>query len=93
MVPSDVAPHVGGRIGIFVGGSFDWKWDTVMQWGQMATAHGCYLHVTRVNSARRIHQCKMANADSFDGNCPVQHPVNIPKLVAAIRRPCLLSDK
>lgn len=93
MTLEDVRPHVGGRVGIFVGGTFEWKWGTVRLWGQLATEVGCHLHVARVNSARRIYQCKMANADSFDGNCPVQFPANIPKLVAAMNQSCLWSDK
>jgi hypothetical protein len=36
-------------------------------WGRLARECGAYLHVGRVNSARRISLCALAGADSFDG--------------------------
>lgn len=63
----DMAPIVSPRVGIFVGGSTDWKESSLPMWRDLKQATGCYLHVGRVNTARRIHLCSAANADSFDG--------------------------
>lgn len=64
---ADVAPLLGERVGIFVGGDTAWKEATLPAWGNLARERGCYLHVGRVNSARRIRLCQLAGADSFDG--------------------------
>jgi hypothetical protein len=41
MTPADVLPHIGGRVGLFLGGSTDWKLATMRQWGRAARAAGC----------------------------------------------------
>ena len=53
--------------GLFVGGSTEHKLGTMMQWGALAKDVGCWLHVGRVNSAKRIEYCGIAGAQSFDG--------------------------
>ena len=63
----DVRAVVGPDLGIAVGGSTDWKESTVVSWGALAREKGAYLHVLRVNSARRIAICAQAGAHSFDG--------------------------
>jgi hypothetical protein len=67
MSPADIRPHVGGRVGIFVGGTTSWKLATLNRWGQLARETGAWLHVGRVNTARRIGQCGDVGAHSFDG--------------------------
>jgi len=80
MTPLDVAPHLGNRVGIFVGGSTEFKIDTMFQWGSLARLSSCYLHVGRVNTRRRILQCAAAGADSFDGTSASQFASTIPLL-------------
>jgi hypothetical protein len=63
----DVAPLVGAGLGIFLGGSTDWKLGTMRQWGTLAREKNAYFHVARVNSKKRIDLCQDAGAHSFDG--------------------------
>lgn len=67
MTPRMLRPFLGSRVGIFVGGSTEWKESTLPMWGQLARETGCYLHVGRVNTKRRIFLCAAAKAHSFDG--------------------------
>jgi len=67
MKPGDVVYLVGPRIGLFVGGSTEWKLASTHTWGRLSQSRGTYMHVGRVNSAKRIHLCTAAGADSFDG--------------------------
>jgi len=67
MTPADVRSDIGPGIGIAVGGSTNWKEATCRQWGRLAAEKGAYLHVLRVNTARRIAICADAGAHSFDG--------------------------
>ena len=66
----DVRPYLSDRVGIAVGGSTDWKIRTIPIWGRLAHDAGCWLHVLRVNSIRRLNLCRDARADSFDGSGP-----------------------
>jgi len=86
MAPDDVAHLLGGRVGLFVGGSTDWKERTLPQWGRLARECGCYLHVGRVNSSRRIFLCSAAGADSFDGTSASRFSVNVRHLDNARRQ-------
>ncbi len=70
LVPADVRPYLSERVGIAVGGSTEWKLQTVHAWGELARGAGCWLHVLRVNSIRRLNLCRDAQADSFDGSGP-----------------------
>lgn len=66
--PGDVEHLLGERVGLFVGGSTEWKESTTLStWGPLARSSRCWLHVGRVNTARRIAICSAAGADSFDG--------------------------
>lgn len=68
MTPALLAPHVNDRVGIFVGGSTDWKIRTLPGWGELCERSGCWFHVGRVNSALRIDQARSAGARSIDGS-------------------------
>ena len=81
----DVLPHVGGRVGIFVGGSTAWKLATLPLWGRVARQAGAWLHVGRVNTCRRICLCGVAPAHSFDGTSVTRFGVTVHKLDAARR--------
>lgn len=80
MTAEDVRPLLGPRVGIFVGGTTEWKLATLPVWGQVARETVCHLHVGRVNSARRIKLCAMAGADSFDGTSASRYADSLPGL-------------
>jgi hypothetical protein len=55
MEPGDLAQVVmPRRIGIFLGGSTPWKVANMRLWGEFCADKGCYYHVARVNSAKRM---------------------------------------
>ena len=68
MTWADVDPFVPELAGVSLGGSFDWKWETLAYWGAGARERDLRLHVLRVNSARCIRRCFDAGAASFDGS-------------------------
>ncbi len=86
IAPADVSGLIGGQVGLFVGGSTEWKLDTVLEWGELASEIPCYLHVARVNSARRIRLCHHARADSFDGTSCSMYATSLPRLDQARRQ-------
>jgi len=92
MKASDLRHHVGGRVGLFVGGDTAWKEATLPVWGRLARERTCYLHVGRVNSARRIRLCAMAGADSFDGSSASRYSKTVGALDAARRQVALEID-
>lgn len=60
-VPSDASV-------VFVGGSTEWKWETMRRWcGDFPN-----VHVGRVNTYRRWWQCHDAGASSTDGTGPLR---------------------
>lgn len=73
ITPDDVRSLLGSRVGIFVGGSTAWKLRTMGVWGALGLELGCWVHVGRVNSARRIRACSLAHATSFDGTSPTRY--------------------
>lgn len=80
MSEGDVRPFVGERVGIFIGGSTEWKIRTMPAWGALGAELGCWVHVGRVNTARRIALCHAANATSFDGTSASRFAKTIPLL-------------
>ena len=93
MTPGDVAPLLGSRVGIAVGGSTDWKEKTAREWGALSREAGCYLHILRVNSRRRIFICQDAGAHSFDGTSVTRFASTLPRLDYAVRQQHLWSGK
>jgi hypothetical protein len=89
MTDIDLMPLVNDKVGIFVGGSTEWKIESLPMWGRVAKSTGCYLHVGRVNSARRIRLCAMSGADSVDGTSGTRFAVTIPPLSAACAQSAL----
>lgn len=83
MAPEDVSPHLGPRLGIFVGGTTEWKLQTARHWGKLARHKGCWLHIARVNTPKRIRVCQDVGATSFDGNSPLMFPSTQRKINAA----------
>jgi len=82
----DVRPFVGPRVGIFVGGSTQWKLDTMAQWAALAQSVGCWCHVGRVNTRRRIARCVASGVTSFDGTSATRFAKTIPSLDEARRQ-------
>jgi hypothetical protein len=72
MTVADVGRLLGPRVGIFVGGSTEWKEDTMAYWSRVAHERGAWCHVGRVNTGRRARLCDRAGVDSFDGSGPSQ---------------------
>ena len=86
MTPADVAGFVGQRVGIFVGGSTAWKLETMGQWASVGRECGAWVHVGRVNTARRIKACQIAGVNSFDGTSVSRFAKTIRPLDAARRQ-------
>jgi len=81
------------RVGIFLGGTTEWKLKTLYYWGCVAHALNCYYHVGRVNTIERIRLCAEAGADSFDGTSATMYSVNVRKLDSARKQSNLLSPR
>jgi hypothetical protein len=73
--PQEIAPLLGERVGVFVGGDSRWKEQTAAAWTRLAHEAGALCHVGRVNSRRRLMICKAAGVDSFDGSGPSRFEV------------------
>tara|TARA_Y100000310_G_scaffold213164_1_gene214075 strand:- start:1879 stop:2493 length:615 start_codon:yes stop_codon:yes gene_type:complete len=86
MTCQDVSPFIGDHVGIFLGGSTDFKWSTIDAWGDLARRRGAYFHVGRVNTRRAITSCQLAGADSFDGTSATMFSVNADKIGHASRQ-------
>ena len=83
---ADVRPFLGPRVGLFVGGDTAWKLSTLPAWAALGREVGCWVHVARVNSARRIHLCTSAGATSFDGSSASRYAVTVRPLDLARRQ-------
>lgn len=83
MATEDLAPLVGSQIGIFLGGSTDWKLKTMQLWGRFCAERGIHYHVARVNSLKRMYMAIAAGADSIDGSSATRFAVSLPKLAYA----------
>lgn len=90
MTEDDVRPWIARGFGIFLGGSTDWKLETMKRWGRLARQTGAYFHVGRVNTAKRIKMCGLCGADSFDGTSATRFSKTIPMLTNANRQLPLL---
>ena len=86
MSATDVRPWLGSRVGIFVGGSTEWKLATLAEWCELGRVVGCWVHVGRVNTMRRINHCQSAGATSFDGTSATRFAKTLKRLDAARRQ-------
>lgn len=77
------------NIGIFLGGSTEWKLRTMYGWGMVAHSLGRHYHVGRVNTRRRIRLAAECGAHSFDGTSATRFSCTLPLLDSA-RRQCVL---
>ena len=83
--------HGNPHVGLFLGGSTEWKLRTMYQWGEMAQAMRRHYHVGRVNTARRIRLAAEAGADSFDGTSATRYACTLPLLESSRQQPSLLT--
>lgn len=90
MKPNDIREFLGARVGIFIGGSTEWKLMTLASWCDLARLRNCWVHVGRVNTIHRIRQCGASGATSFDGTSASRFAQNVPKLDAARRQGSLV---
>jgi hypothetical protein len=79
------------RIGIFLGGTTEWKLKTMYGWGMLAAAMDRHYHVGRVNTRRRIRLAAESGATSFDGTSATMFSCTLPMLEAARQQPSLLT--
>lgn len=75
---------LGPRVGVFVGGTTEWKVQTMGKWAAAARTAGAWCHVGRVNTRRRIVACGVAGVTSFDGTSVTQFPSTLPLLQGAV---------
>lgn len=92
MTPDMIRPFLRDkRIGIFVGGSTEWKLATKRMWAALAHEGGPwgeggnYCHVGRVNTERRIDACGKDGVDGIDGSSGARFAVTILPLNRALR--------
>jgi hypothetical protein len=87
MGPQDLVSIVlPKRIGIFMGGSTEWKLANMVEWGQFCAERGIYYHVGRVNTQKRFRLAHIAGADSVDGSSASRYAVTLPALDFAGRQ-------
>ena len=86
MLPSDVRGLMGERVGLFIGGTTEWKLKNIRPMCDMANEAGAWSHVGRVNSVMRINICLSAGATSFDGTSASRYAKTLPALDAARRQ-------
>jgi len=85
MTSEDLAPFVSNDVGVFLGGSTEWKEQTMSYWGSFCQSNGCYYHVGRVNTLRRIYMALDAHADSCDGSSASRYACTLKDLDFASR--------
>jgi hypothetical protein len=85
MVPADV-PWGAAFVGIFVGGSLDWKLKSGAEWVRAAHEHGMPCHIGRVGTKRRVMWAKQVGADSIDSCLPMWSKENARAFFGALRQ-------
>jgi hypothetical protein len=93
MTTQNLAPLVGPRVGIFLGGSTAWKLTRMAEWGEFCAARDIHYHVARVNSTKRMSQAIAASADSIDGSSASRYAVTLPALAYAARQQDLFARR
>jgi hypothetical protein len=86
MQESDLAHVVGRNVGLFLGGSTEWKLGIMATWGKFCQRHGIYYIVAGVNTERRVWMAVAAGADSIDGSSASRFVVPLPMLDRAVRQ-------
>jgi hypothetical protein len=91
--PADVSSLVGPGVGIFLGGSTEWKIRRMLDWGAFCAEQGVHYHVARVNSIKRMSLAVAAGASSIDGSSASRYAVTTPMLTYASRYRDLFSPE
>lgn len=86
MVPADMVNLVSKRVGIFLGGSTEWKLANMKIWGEFCSEARCYYHVGRVNTVKRFSLAISSAADSVDGSSASRFSLTLPMLDSASRQ-------
>lgn len=86
MEPSDVEPYLSSIDGIFVGGTLDWKLDTMRTWCQLAHDRGIGCHVGRIGPIKRMFLAELSGADSIDSTTWVQVRGGIERYVGSYKK-------
>jgi hypothetical protein len=86
-------PLVGPNVGIFLGGSTEWKIARMQDWGAFCAALEVYYHVARVNTRRRMYQAIAAGAHSIDGSSCSRYAVTMERLDHASRHRDLFAPR
>jgi hypothetical protein len=86
MQETDLAPLVGPNVGLFLGGSTEWKLANMERWGRFCAERGIHYHVARVNTERRIWLAAASGADSIDGSSATRYAVTLPMLDRAMKQ-------
>ena len=89
MQPTHIRSLINNGRGIFLGGSTEWKLRTMPMWGEFARSVGCYFHVARVNTMKRLRACQFVGASSIDGSSATRFSVTADLLPEASRQLCL----
>ncbi|HEU5375744.1 MAG TPA: hypothetical protein VFV38_09915 [Ktedonobacteraceae bacterium] len=91
MEPCDLASLVSPSVGIFLGGSTEWKLQRMADWGHFCAERHVYYHVARVNTLRRIRLAAAAGAISIDGSSASRYAITVRPLDFAARQPDLFA--
>lgn len=87
MTPDDVASVIDRFAVVFVGGTLDWKLDTMKMWADFAHANACECHVGRIGTRNRIHAAKRAGVDSVDSCTPLWSESNMAVFTGGLNDP------
>ena len=93
MVPEHVDSMVSGNNGIFLGGSTEYKLESMQMWGDYCRKKAVHFHVARVNTIRRLRACQSAGVDSIDGSSASRFSVAASLLPSAARQRQLFGRK
>lgn len=91
MRPDDLQDLIEPGIGLFHGGSTEWKLSTMKLWGAFAHEKRSHFHVARVNTAKRMALAIASGAKSADGSSASRFSKTVPMLRNAIHQPDLYS--
>jgi len=94
MSPEQVLEYVDLRkiSGIFVGGTMEWKMDTMKGWVMFAHEYGLKCHVGRIGPIKRMMICELAGADSIDSTTWVQNRDGIEHYVGGFNAQTRIED-
>lgn len=92
MICEDIMPIVDQIQGIFVGGSTDWKLESMTKWVKFAHEHDIQCHVGRIGPIQRMMMCELAGVDSIDSTTWVQCRGGIDKYIGGYKAQTMIED-